>query len=181
VTPGWSSLTRFAEEFIPPRGVIGIVIAQAFPDAGLIREKITEGIQRAHPDTVWVMRDAQRDKHAAKVAWETFEQFGIEPILAPLVPRWKYRNGVGYENKTREPHRKTLGWTYHDARAHWRDIEMRSTCERIIVFHDAKSGITSEWVDYSDNGDSGCIAKVYVVERGKKKVTRRKGRKPVGV
>lgn len=182
--PGWHS--QIGDEFVAPKGVIGIVVAQAFPDEAVIREKIIEGIQRAHPDTVWVMREQPREKHAAKIAWDTFEQFGVEPILAPLVPHWNYPVGAEYRHVGREKHRQRLVYKTHDVRATHRDIELRATCERIVVFHDAKSGVTSEWIEYADArrehpGDGEhCFAKVYVVERGKKKVARRKGRKPVG-
>ena len=89
----------------------------------------------------------------------SFKEFEIEPIQAPLVPAWKLEG--------------------HDLRASQRDIEMRYTCERIIVFHDKSSGVSSEWVKYRDNRLSR--AKIFVVERGKKKRAARKGRKPQGV
>lgn len=152
---GWCNQIDRGQPYERPKGVIGIVVAQAFPEPGLIREKLVEGISRVHPETVWVMRDAPRAKHAGQVAWDTFKEFGVEPIQAPLVPAWKLTTG-------------------QDLRATQRDIELRYTCERIIVFHDKSSGVTSEWVKYRDNGMS--YAKIFVVERGKKKTVRRKGR-----
>lgn len=157
---GWCNQIDRGQPLERPKGVIGIVVAQAFPEPELIREKLVEGISRVQPGTVWVMRDAPRAKHAAQVAWDTFKEFEIEAIQAPLVPAWKLPGGA-------------------DLRASQRDIEMRYTCERIIVFHDKSSGVTSEWVKYRDNGMS--YAKIFVVERGKKKAAKRKGRKPTGV
>lgn len=155
---GWA--TQISGEFIAPKGVIGIVVAQKFPEPDLIREKLLEGISRVSPDTVWIMRDQERKSHAATVAWDVFRECGIEPFLAPLNPAWK---SEGY-----------------DLRAKWRDGDMRMSCERIIVFHDKSSGITADWADYGPSGGSECIAKIFVVERGKKKVVARKGRKPQG-
>lgn len=165
-----------------PQGVIGIVVAQKFPEPDLIRAKLIEGISRVHPDTVWVMRDAARKGHAATVAWETFAEYGIEPFLTPLVPAWQAKAADGYVPHL-GPTGRVVWWerlkypAQYDHRASWRDAELRSTCERIILFHDASSGITQEWKDCEHS-----IAKIYVVERGKKKRAPRKtGRKPVGV
>lgn len=112
------------------------------------------------------MRDAERKGHAVNFAWQTFRSHGIEPFLAPLVPFWKLADDK-------------------DIRAAARDQEMRGTCERIIVFHDKSSNVTTKWVDYCETrkehpGDgSHCHAKIYVVERGKVKTkTYRKGRAP---
>lgn len=167
-----------ASVLLKPKGVIGIVIAQNFPDLDLIREKLIEGIGRVGPDTVWVMREAPRAKHAAQVAWDTFGEFGIEPILAPLVPYWKYsRSGyvpqIGKSGRCVYLKRETIA---RDDRATMRDAELRNTCERIIVFHDKSSGVTAAWKNLES-----ARAKIYVVERGKKKATPRKGRKPAGV
>lgn len=165
---------------------IGIVVAQSFPDTALIVEKLEEGIARAHPDTVWVMRDPERANHAVNAAYAVFREHKITPILAPLLPEWKYRNGCAYEPE-RGRKRHKLVWTFNDARAKMRDILMRASCNRIVVFHDAKSGITGDWIDYAESrkkhpGDgSHCVAKVYVVERGKKRgKTHRKGKAPIG-
>lgn len=165
---GWR--TQVAGVLEPAKGVIGIVVAQKFPEPMLIREKIEEGIERVSPDTVWVMRDAERKGHAANFAWATFKAHGIVPFLAPLVPAWKSK-GVERDGEI-------VG--AYDLRASWRDTEIRSTCERVIVFHDKSSNITAEWVDYCADrkehpGDgSHCLAKIYVVERGKAKVKRYK-------
>lgn len=161
-----------------PQGVIGIVVAQKFPEPELIRMKLIEGISRVHPDTVWVMRDQARKSHAATVAWETFAEYGIEPFLSELVPAWKrseqrWTQHIGPTGRV--VYLTPLPPVSYDHRAAWRDAEMKTTCERIIVFHDASSGITAEWKDHEHS-----IAKIYVVERGKKKRAARKGRKPVG-
>ena len=183
---GWAQ--RVGGEYVAPKGVIGIVVAQKFPDPEAIRKTLLDGIERVAPDTVWVMRDAPRANHASTFAWRTFESAGIEPFLAPLTPAWdttkpsekllarlheKYPDQPWVEIAFRE-YAKQVG---HDQRAHWRDVEMRGTCERIIVFHDKSSNITAEWLDYRDNGQS--IAKIYVVERGKVKVKKYKKGRPV--
>jgi hypothetical protein len=170
-------------EFEYPKGVIGIVVAQKFPEPKLIREKLEEGIARVSPETVWVMRDAERKGHAANFAWQTFKANGIEPFLAPLSPGMKSEGvHIAYDVETRKPS-ITIG--AYDLRAASRDIEMRMTCERIVVFHDKSSNVTAEWIDYCEDrkehpGDgSHCIAKVYVVERGKVKTKKyRKGKAP---
>src|SRR5690348_2842724 len=90
VRPGWSRPWPIqAMGSIKPSGVIGIVVAQKFPDPVVIREKIEEGIARVSPDTVWVMRDSERKGHAANYAWAAFRAHGIEPFLAPLIPAMK--------------------------------------------------------------------------------------------
>jgi hypothetical protein len=162
-----------------PTGVIGVVVAQKFPEPTLIREKLEEGIARVHPATVWVLRDAERKNHAVNYAWQTFKSHGIEPFLAPLAPGMKSKGISVYNEQTGED--EIIG--AYDLRAASRDIEMRMTCERIIVFHDKSSNITAEWLDYCEDrkehpGDgSHCIAKIYVVERGKVAVKKyRKGK-----
>ena len=150
--------TQIAGEYEAPKGVIGIVVAPKFPDPQIIRDKIEEGIARVSPDAVWVIREKRQTNHAVNAAWETLEAHGIEPMLAPLTPAWK---GEKY-----------------DLRRAWRDAEMHSYCERIVVFHDITSHVTAEFADRKDRSP----AKVFVIERGKKKTPRaRKGRKPVGV
>lgn len=168
-------------EFEAPKGVIGIVVAQKFPEPELIRLKLIEGISRVHPDTVWVMRDAERKGHAANVAWDTFREYEIEPFLAPLVPDWQRKAKDGYVAHV-GPTGRIVWWERlkhvpaYDHRASWRDAEMRSTCERIILFHDASSNVTAEWKDCEHS-----IAKIYTVERGKKKrAPAKRGKAPVG-
>jgi hypothetical protein len=172
---GWAqSVTLPGHEesytYEPPRGVIGIVVAQKFPDPQVIRVTLEDGISRVSPDTVWVMRDAPRKGHASEFAWQTFKSHGIEPFLAPLTPAWKSKGlDIAFDIETKKPS-ITIG--AYDMRAQWRDIEIRALCERVIVFHDKSSNVTAEWLDYRDKG-----AKIYVVERGKVKVKKyRKGR-----
>lgn len=171
---GWAQQIELPDhpvEYVAPKGVVGIVVAQKFPDPEAIRKTLLDGIERVAPDTVWVMRDAPRANHASTFAWRTFESAGIEPFLAPLTPAWKSR-GVTMPSEEGETQ---IG--VYDLRAHWRDVEMRATCERIIVFHDKSSNITAEWLGYRDNGQS--TAKIYVVERGKVKVKKYKKGRPV--
>lgn len=157
----------------PPKGVVGIVVAQKFPDPQAIRTTLEEGIERVAKDTVWVLREAPRTNHAVTFAWQTLKNHDIEPFLAPLVPAWKSKGlDIAYDVETRKPS-VTIG--AYDLRAQWRDIEMRATCERIIVFHDKSSNVTAEWLEHRDRGAS----KIYVVQRGKVKAKKyRKGRKP---
>lgn len=140
-----------------PKGVVGIVVAQNFPDLGLIRAKLEEGIERVAPETVWVMREAPHKDHAVVAAWDTLRAHDIEPFLVPLVPAWRLADA-------------------YDLRTKWRDAELRSTCERIIVFHDVSSGVTAAWAKVEHS-----VAKMFVIERGKKKRAPYKGRKPIGV
>lgn len=164
---------------MPVKGVIGIVVAQKFPDPKIIRVKLEEGIERVSPDTVWVMRDAERKGHAANFAWQTFKAHGIVPFLAPLVPAWK-SDGLPIFGPLGEGVKKHDRLYDYDLRAAHRDFELRATCERVVVFHDKSSNITAEWIDYCEDrkefpGDgSHCTAKIYVVERGKVKVKKYK-------
>jgi hypothetical protein len=173
---GWQQQVETHEHpnvWVPPKGVIGIVVAAKFPDPAAIRTVLEDGFGRVAPETVWVMRENARKEHAVTFAWQTFKNNGIEPLLAPLVPAWK-SDGMAtlYDVETRKP-TEFIG--KYDMRADWRDIEMRATCERIIVFHDKSSNITKDWIAYRDNNLS--VAKIYVVERGKVKVKKyRKGR-----
>ena len=177
---GWR--TQVGGEYEAPKGVIGIVVAQKFPDPELIRVKLEEGIERVAPDTVWVMREAERKGHAVNFAWQTFKSHGIVPFLAPLVPAWQRKRKVEYVQHFGGSGRVALLERVvtdpYDRRAEWRDAEMRATCERIIVFHDKSSNISGEWIEYKDNHLS--TAKIYVVERGKVKTKRyKKGKAPV--
>lgn len=161
---GWH--TQVTGEFEPPKGVIAVVVAPKFPDLALIREKIEEGIARVHPDTVWVIREKPAANHAVTAVWDVLTEHGIEPILAPLVPAWK---SAGVEREGEK-----VG--AYDLRRKWADAELGSTCERVIVFHDKSSNVTAGWID------GHRIAKVFVIERGKKRAApRRTGRKPAGV
>jgi hypothetical protein len=183
VARGWH--TQVESKYAPPKGVVGIVVAQKFPDEDLIRTKILEGVSRVHPDTVWVLRDTERKSHASRIVWETLRECGIQPFQAPLVSYWAstektrtHEFSVAHVDECEqdvltfeEPYGKNF-----DFRATWRDTEMRSTCERIIVFHDATSGVTETW----KNCQQYSTAKIYVVERGKKKTAKRKGRKQDG-
>lgn len=175
---GWHN--QVGETFVEPKGCIGLVIAQKFPEPDLIRTRIIEGVSRVHPDTVWVMRDTERKGHAACIAYETFREMDIEPALAPLVPYWQSK-GLVVQGPLAEEERSREHLYSYDFRARMRDAEIRQTCERVIVFHDSSSGVTADWIEYKDGGTDVCAAKVYVVERGKKKKPARKGRKPQGV
>lgn len=138
----------------PIKGVVGIVVAAKFPEPELIREKLEEGIARVGPDTVWVMRSPRKRGDAISVAWDVLEEHGIEPVLAPS---------------------NTAFWSTN-ARM-WRDAELFSTCERLIVFHDISSNVTEYFIEKEYTS-----CKVFKIERGKKKAARpRKGRKPTGV
>lgn len=146
-------------DYQPPNGVIGVIVAQKFPEPDLIREKLEEGLARVAPETVWVLREAPKANHAVSVAWDTLRANGIEPFLAPLLPFFARKGDGGY-----------------DLRRSWRDAELRTTCERIIVFHDVSSNVTAEWT--TARGP----AKIFVIERGKKKrAVRKPARRPVGV
>ena len=171
---GWHRVV--SGEYVAPSGVIGIVVAQKFPDPKTIRLRIEEGIERVSPDTVWVMRDSERKGHAANYAWATFRAHGIEPFLAPLVPAWK-GDGLPLLGPLAEGVRKHDRIYDYDLRADWRDIEIRATCERVVVFHDKSSNVTDKWLTYRDNGMSA--AKIFVVERGKVKAKRYKTGRPV--
>lgn len=155
---GWR--VQYDGEWERPSGVIGVIVAQKFPEPELIREKLEEGLARVAPGTVWVLREAAKSNHAVTVAWDTLRDHGVEPFLAPLLPYFTRRDG-------RE--------AVYDHRRAWRDAELRLTCERIIVFHDSSSNVTAGW------SESRGPAKIFVIERGKKKKRApARGRKPVG-
>lgn len=148
---GWAQ--HLDDHYEQPTGVIGIVVAAKFPEPDLIREKLEEGIARVPADTVWVVRGARKRGDAISVAWDVLEEHGIEPLLAVS---------------------NTAYWG--TAARGWRDAELLTTCERLIVFHDISSHVTDYFVDHPHTG-----CKVFKIERGKKKVAKRKGRKPKGV
>lgn len=151
--------TQIGGEWEAPRGAIGVIVAQKFSDRDLISEKLEEGIARVAPDTVWILRESPKSNHAVTAAWDTLRAHDIEPFLAPLLP---------YFTRKDDEHG-------YDVRRAWRDSELRRTCERIIVFHDASSNVTAEWRDALGP------AKIFVIERGAKaKRKPAKGRKPVG-
>lgn len=155
VQRGWHS--QVGDVFTAPKGVIGVVVAPKFPDLDIIRQTILDGIEK-RPDDVWVIREKPQANHAVTVVWETLSEAGIEPFLVPLVDAWLAK---------REEHG-------YDLRRKWADAELGSTCDRIIVFHDKTSQVTASWADK----DAPRIARVFVIERGKKKpVKRRAGRK----
>lgn len=155
---GWH--TQVSGVYEKPTGVIGVVVAPKFPDLDIIREKIREGIEK-RPNDVWVIREKPQANHAVNVVWDTLTEAGIEPFHVPLVEAWRAkRDEHGY-----------------DLRRRWADAELSTTCERVIVFHDKSSQVTAGWAD----PDAVRTARVFVIERGKKKpVKRRTGRKPVG-
>jgi hypothetical protein len=153
---GWH--TQIAGEYQKPSGVIGVVVAPKFPDLDIIRKTIREGAER-RPEDVWVIREKPQANHAVVAVWETLDELGIEPMLAPLNPAWAAK---------REEHG-------YDLRRKWADAELSNTCERVIVFHDISSQVTAGW------GDKLCAARVFIIERGEKRTAaKRKGRKPVG-
>jgi hypothetical protein len=174
--------TQIAGEHEKPKGVVGVVVAPKFPDLGIIREKIEEGIARVSSDTVWVIREKPQANHSVNAVWETLAAHGIEPFIAPLLPCYKadgrrYREIRGKSGRVVVLERIAHPATY-DLRRVMRDAEMHSYCERIVVFHDITSHVTAEFVARKDRS----VAKIFVIERGKKKAPRqRQGRKPVGV
>lgn len=171
VREGWR--TQVAGEYRKPTGVIGIVVAPKFPDPDIIREKIREGVER-RPDDVWVIREKPQKDHAVNVVWETLDELGVEPFHVPLVDAWKSK---GIEIDHGGPDLIERIGAY-DLRRRWADAELSATCDRIIVFHDKSSNVTAAWGD----PDAHHVARVFVIERGKKKVAKRRtGRKPQGV
>jgi hypothetical protein len=170
---GWHQ--QIGGEYEKVTGVIGIVCAPKFPDHDIIREKIREGVER-RPGDVWVIREKPQANHAVNVVWETLEELGIEPFHVPLVAAWASKGTpLAYDAVTRKP---SITAGAYDLRRKWADAELGTTCERIIVFHDKSSNVTADWGDPT----TPRTARVFVIERGKKKsVKRRTGRKPTGV
>ena len=181
---GWRS--QIGPELERNAGVFGVVVAKSFNDPTSIRKHLEAGIEKV-PDAVWVMREKQGQKdHAAEFAWQTFKAHGITPFVVPLLPYWQSKGlvlegpGTGPvedEDGKRSQGDYPIGRLYdYDLRADWRDITIRSTCERVVVFHDKGSGVTANWLTYVDNPLSQ--AKIMVVQRGKAKSKHRKGKAP---
>jgi len=169
---GWRS--QIGETWEPNTGVFGVVVAKSYNDPTSIRKYLEAGIEKV-PHAVWVMRDQNVEGHAARFAYQTFKAHGIQPFQVPLVDYWQGK-GVPLEGPLPERKRKRETLFEYDLRSDWRDITLRSTCERVIVFHDAGSGITGDWVSYRDSPLSQ--ARIMVAERGKARSKHRKGRKP---
>lgn len=175
---GWH--TQVAGVYEKPTGVIGVVVAPKFPDLDIIREKIREGIEK-RPNDVWVIREKPQKDHAVNVVWDTLTEAGIEPFHVPLVPAFKRREKVEYRERRGKGGRvvflERMNNPEYDLRRRWADAELASTCERVIVFHDKSSQVTAGWADT----DAVRTARVFVIERGKKKPVKRKtGKKPIG-
>lgn len=176
-----------------PEGAVGIVVAQNFPDEKLLKETLRQGIARKGTKVVWVMLNEPKANHAARWAAEVFEEFEVTPLYAPLLPFWQ-RKGT-WKKTVKVPldeceQDKLTFVEYtpdYDNRAIMRESELRRTCERIVVFHDAQSATTGEWKNFSPwdsgyvEGSTPCRAKINIVTAGKPKAKARKsGKKPIG-
>lgn len=112
---------------------------------------VRETVRSAPADTVWIARKAD------KVAFEALE--GIEFVLS-------------------EPNNEYWG---KGVTAERRWCEFLNTCSKVLVFKDLGSDGTANW--FAKVLADWARAKVwrdrlFVIERGKKKAKRRKGRKP---
>lgn len=136
--------------------VIGLVIAQDFPDPNLLEQALIRGSQQ-YPDAIWVMRGKPNKAHIGRYAEEALAALGIEVLYAETI-------------------RKVWG-TNADT---WRDMEMLTCCTQVVIFHDGKSPTTGAFLKRKEQYPM-LYSHVHPVVRGKPKPRKRKGRKPAGV
>lgn len=143
---GWRTpLTEEAREF--PNHVVGVLADRGYPEP----EHITEVLKTAPPDTVFVVRYANKEDMQLLQA---VMAAGIEPVLSKgSPPYWKGVEG-------------------------WRDGELLNTCSKVLVFRDGSKDTKADW---SKLADDPTYSKVWpgliVFTKGKKKRKQRKGRK----
>lgn len=123
--------------------VIGVICAG---DLAVYRDEIKAALQRGleqHPDAVWVCIESKSDRmtHGLMVS------LGIEPVVLPLVDAWRSRD-------ERAP---------YDLRRTWRDLEMGSLCDELVIFQ-KRSG-NSPWRKRSEQGAKNLV----LVEIGREK------------
>jgi hypothetical protein len=176
---GWHSVLDYNE---PPRGAIAIVTASRFPDEKLLKDTMRGGLDAFGNKVTWIIRETPHKGHAVNLVVEVFEEYGIEPFTAPTLDYWQ--NKQTWRKRVKVPKDldecvlagQELKFVEHvhgyDLRGEWKDIELRSTCERIVVFHDRSSSVTEGWLDYAHE-PWRCRARVMVAEAGAKKRARR--------
>jgi hypothetical protein len=141
-----ASAEALAEASALDTSVIGVICAG---DLAVFRETVKQALQRGieqRPEAVWVCIEPKSDR----LTHDLMISLGIEPVVLPMVAVWQMKDDV--------PH------TY-DFRRVWRDLEMLSLCDELIVFH--KRSSSSPWRDRDKSGLH--TGKLVVVELGKEK------------
>lgn len=129
---------------------VAVIVSSDFPDEEIVRSVLARGAEKEPESTVFVVRGKPNSKDAARWAVEALRAAGREPILA-------------------ESNRAYWG----NQAGNWRDGEMMTLCDLILVFHDKKSATTSKFIKDAPH--------VHVIERGvERKKYQRRSRKPIG-
>jgi hypothetical protein len=102
---------------------------QKFPAAEATR--LLTAVTAVRPEVLWVVRETDRRARELLVTLLSQRSRPEEPLLAPLVGRWKWGK-EGEEGAM-------------DLRAHWRDLELIRTCELVLVARDRRSEASLWW------------------------------------
>lgn len=147
MTQGWR--TPLTEEAMAfPNEVVAVIVDRGFPEM----ELVTDTLRRAPEGTVVVIKYA--DKRDLPTL-QAVQAAGIEPVFSRPNPYWK---GVA---------------------AHQREAEFLGTCSRVLVFKNRASDAQSYFAGLLEDWAYASIyqGRLFVVEKGKKKIKQRKGRK----
>lgn len=131
----------------PPYTVIGVICAG---DLAVHRDKIKQALLRGleqRPDAVWVCIEPKSDR----MTHDVMISLDIDPVVLPMNDEWRRRE-------------------HYDLRRVWRDLEMLSLCDELIVFH--KRASNSPWRDRIKSGLYD--GRLFVVDLGKDSTKQRK-------
>jgi len=147
----------------PSNKVIGIVCSG---DVAVHRDQVKSALERGkaqRPDAVWVCFESKSDR----MTRDLMLSLDMDPVVLPLNEEWRSKH---------EEHG-------YDLRRQWRDLELLSLCDEVIVFH--KRTGNSPWRERA--ADSRYAGKLFVVELGpvymkdRREKDRTTTRKPIGV
>lgn len=164
----------FAQDISPGHGdpvpftsqVVGVVCASSFPEPELITDTLRKG-QAHDPHTVWVVRDKDR------LAVASLEAIGVECLPVPLNPWWKVERPV--QGPVPQGKRSLAPHVFYDGRATVRNCDLIGCSSMVVVFASPEPGSLSMFFDAAERDP-----KIKLIVRGKPKVRKRQGRKPVG-
>lgn len=173
----------FAQDITPAYGepvpfehqVVAVVCASDFPEPALITDTLRKG-QAHDPHTLWVVRDKD------KLAVAALEELGVEYLPVPLSPWGKVELPLHGPLKERQRTRPTE--VLCDVRRTYRETELIGCSSMVVVFAKPDPGSLSPLFDHAAleaKYPPGVPRKVRLIVRGKPKVRKRQGRKPVGV
>jgi hypothetical protein len=156
--------------------VIGVICAG---DLAVFRDTIKQALKRGiaeRPQAVWVCIEPKSDR----LTHDLMISLGIEPVVLPMLDAWRRKDTSGSEAPPVLTEAKQTGTeadeqkpSHYDFRRVWRDLEMLTLCEDLVIFH-KRSG-NSPWRDRAASGLYGDT--LVVVELGKDKPKSKKERK----